>query len=55
MLGIADAHLDDAASARKHLREAMRLAAEQGDSRYRDDAEAALRALDAGEPVPMPG
>jgi len=55
MLGIADAHLDDDASARKHLREAMRLAAEQGDSRYRDDAENALRALDAGETVPMPG
>ncbi|MBW2460094.1 MAG: protein kinase [Deltaproteobacteria bacterium] len=55
MLGIAEAHLDDPESARQHLREAMRLAAELGDSRNRVDSEAALRALDAGDPLPMPG
>jgi len=32
----------------------MRLAAEHGDTRFHDDAETALRALDAGEPIPLP-
>jgi hypothetical protein len=54
LLGIADAALGDPASARKALREAMRLAEEHGDTRYRDDAEAALRSIEAGEPVAMP-
>ncbi len=54
LLGIADAALGDPTAARKALREAMRLASEHGDTRYRDDAEAALRAIEAGEPVSMP-
>jgi tetratricopeptide (TPR) repeat protein len=54
LLGIADSAMGDIESARKAFRECLRLASEQNDTRYREDAEAALRALDAGEPVPLP-
>jgi tetratricopeptide (TPR) repeat protein len=54
MLALADYVLGDHDEARKHLREVLRMTAEHGDARYHEDAQQALRALDAGEPIPLP-
>ncbi|MEM9187833.1 MAG: protein kinase [Myxococcota bacterium] len=54
LLAIADSVLGNVEEARGGLRETMRLAAEHGDTRYHDDAQEALRALEAGQPVPLP-
>ncbi len=54
MLALADHVLGDHDEARKSLREVLRMTAEHGDARYHEDAQQALRALDAGEPIPLP-
>jgi tetratricopeptide (TPR) repeat protein len=54
MLALADHALGDPEACRRGLREALRLAAESGDLRWQADAEVALKALDAGEPIPLP-
>ncbi|MCS6798759.1 MAG: protein kinase [Myxococcota bacterium] len=54
LLALADHALGDVEAARRGLRETLRLAAECGDRRWEQDAEEALRALEAGGPVPLP-
>ena len=54
MLAIADHVLGDQEEARRGLREVLRMTAEHGDTRYHEDAQQALRALDAGESIPLP-
>lgn len=53
-LALADHVLGNHEEARNGLREVLRLTAEHGDTRYHEDAQQALRALDAGEPIPLP-
>ncbi len=54
MLAIADHAQGSTEQARRGLREVLRMSVEHGNRRYEQDAEQALRALDAGEPVPLP-
>ena len=54
MLALSDHVLGNVDEARKGLREVLRLTAESGDARYHEDAQQALRALDAGDPIPLP-
>ncbi len=55
LLGLAESRLGRSEEARRYLREALRLAADSGDARYHKDAQAALVAVEAGEPAPLPG
>jgi tetratricopeptide (TPR) repeat protein len=54
MLAVADYAHGRVESAREGFRDVLRTAAGVGNRRFEEDAEAALRALDAGLPVPLP-
>jgi eukaryotic-like serine/threonine-protein kinase len=52
-LAVIDQKQNDVQAVRTHLREVLDLAAQHGHRNYIEDAEAALRQLDAGEPIDL--
>ncbi|MFW5920390.1 MAG: serine/threonine-protein kinase PknK [Polyangiales bacterium] len=55
MLALVDHMQGNTEEARQGFREVLRMSAEYGNKHYEADADTALKAIDAGEEVPLPG